>query len=151
MPRTYVNVRTVNVDADSVASALRAGRVVLGNGPFVELTVAGAGPGDTVIVDPGTVTAHLRVIAPGWVDVNRVSVFVNGVEESVYMVRGRDRPLRFDEDVELRVEGPAWVTARADGGGWFAPLSPVPGGIRLSRKPICVCGPLRLEISDPPR
>jgi hypothetical protein len=100
---------------------LRLGRVVVSNGPFIDFTLGGVGVGGT-LVSRGTIRGHIRVVAPSWVDVKSVRVYVNGREDSSYMLRGRERTLRFNEDIEVTINSPSFVIVRVDGN---EPMDPV--------------------------
>ena len=100
---------------------LRLGRVVVSNGPFIDFTLGGIGVGGT-LVSRGTILGHIRVVAPSWVDVKIVRVYVNGREDSSYLLRGRSRTLRFDEDIEVTINSPSFVVVRVEGN---EPMDPV--------------------------
>jgi hypothetical protein len=123
VPRNYVALEPSS-ETDPLAKFLegvRLGRVVVSNGPFIDFTLGGVGVGGTLVAR-GTIRGHVRVVAPSWVDVKRVSVYLNGREDSSYMLRGRDRTLRFDEDIEVTVNSPSFVVVRVDGN---EPMDPV--------------------------
>ena len=123
VPRNFVSLEPSS-ETDPVAKfvdALRMGRVIVSNGPFIDFTLGGVGVGGT-LVSRGTIRGHIRVVAPSWVDVKTVRVYVNGREDSSYMLRGRDRTLRFDEDIEVTINSPSFVIVRADGN---EPMDPV--------------------------
>ena len=79
LPRTYLEVgETANgsmrgLSEDAAMDALREGRAVVTNGPFIELTVNGQGLGREVVTgDTGTIRVDLKVKAVPWVDVRHV-------------------------------------------------------------------------------
>ena len=90
--------------------ALQNGRSFVTNGPFLEFSVGGAGPGHTV--SGGEVAWSLDVATA--TEVDRVEVLVNG--EVAWSGRGLDGPgsRRFEGDLTLPEGG--WVAARAVGG-----------------------------------
>lgn len=90
--------------------ALRSGRSFVTNGPFLEFSVGGAGPGHTV--SGGDVAWSLDVATA--TEVDRVEVLVNG--EVAWSGEGLDGPgsRRFDGDLTLPEGG--WIAARAVGG-----------------------------------
>ena len=91
-------------------AALRNGRSFVTNGPFLDFTVDGAGPGRTV--SGGEVAWSLDVATA--TEVDRVEVLVNG--EVAWSGEGLDGPgsRRFEGDLTLPEGG--WVAARAVGG-----------------------------------
>ena len=90
--------------------ALRNGRSFVTNGPFLDFSVDGAGPGH--IVSGGEVAWSLDVATA--TEVDRVEVLVNG--EVAWSGEGLDGPgsRRFAGDLTLPEGG--WVAARAVGG-----------------------------------
>ena len=96
--------------------ALRSGRTFVTNGPFLEFSVGGAGPG--LVVSGGDVSWSLDVATATGVD--RVEVLVNG--EVAWSEEGLDGPgsRRFEGDLTLPEGG--WVAARAVGGAARWPM-----------------------------
>ncbi|GAA3805270.1 hypothetical protein GCM10022226_26540 [Sphaerisporangium flaviroseum] len=120
--RTYAKVAGP-LTAVSYAEAVRHGRTFATTGPFVELTVDGHEPGDTLDRAPGDrVRVSVRVIGP---EVERLTIrTADGV-----LAEGPPGELT----AELVVGGPTYVLALAEGGphprslfsGVFAHTSPV--------------------------
>jgi len=80
-PRTYVALQAAPApDGLPLAAALRAGRAFVSNGPVLELSVGGRGPGETLGVarGPALVPVRLRVDAPAWMDLASVELWVDG-------------------------------------------------------------------------
>lgn len=77
-PRTYVYAPEGQDVPDAVMSSLRAGRVFVSNGPFLEATIDNRGPGEIVTPTRGTVTLQVRVRAVPWMDVTKLECFVGG-------------------------------------------------------------------------
>ncbi|MBI1290875.1 hypothetical protein GC173_06470 [bacterium] len=65
-------------DLKELTKGIREGRVIVTNGPFMELTVDGQPIGSTVKAKDGSVTMKLKVYTPNWANVSSVSVNVNG-------------------------------------------------------------------------
>ena len=128
--------------AAEVREALRGGKTLSTNGPFVEFTLEGTSIGGRVRRGPGMARGHLRVLAAGWVDVRRVLVLVNGVVDAVYMVRGREGHLRFDEDIEFYVNESGPVSIRVEGDD---PLDAAGMG---PARPLAVTGPIWVDIPE---
>jgi hypothetical protein len=147
MPRTMVRVEA-RADSDPGAAgasaadtpagfeeaafvrALRGGRAYGTTGPLLELTVAGAGLGETVRAAEAEV--QLVIQAAPWVDVARARIYIDG--ELAHETRAaRDDVVRFrhrfarDAFVTAEVEGEAGVdyTARLPGFTPFAFTNPV--------------------------
>jgi hypothetical protein len=135
----------IHADGSGAAAmelALQEGRTVSTNGPFVEFALDGVEIGGTTRRAPGTVRGHVRVLAPAWIDVRRVLIVVNGIVDSVYMVRGNGDSVRFDEDIELFMRNSGFVQVRVEGD---EPILSTPA------RPLAVTSPIRVEISGPAR
>ncbi|MFI5290448.1 MAG: CehA/McbA family metallohydrolase, partial [Polyangia bacterium] len=117
-PRTWLrlpNDRPGDTTGAGLADAIKHGRAIASTGPFVTLTADGGQIGDVVVPHrPGQVAVDLLVDAPGWIEVDRVRVFVNGDLRRDFAVPPGRRPVfhaRFDEPIE----GDSWILALASG------------------------------------
>jgi len=77
-PRTYVYAPEGQDVPDAVMTSLRAGRVFVSNGPFLEATIDNRGPGEIVTPTRGNVTLQVRVRAVPWMDVTTLECWVGG-------------------------------------------------------------------------
>jgi carboxypeptidase family protein len=80
-PRTYVAMPTDDPKAasiDTFRAAMKAGRMIVSCGPFIEFTVSGGRIGDTIKATGGTIEIEARVAAPTWMDVDQIEVVLNG-------------------------------------------------------------------------
>ena len=80
-PRTYVSVPELDLrDSRALIRAIKAGASFVTSGPFLEVELAGGGPGTTVSLanqaDPADIKLAVRVRAPDWMPVDLVEVFV---------------------------------------------------------------------------
>jgi hypothetical protein len=75
-PRTYVYAPDGARDPATILAALRAGRVFVTSGPFLEVSIAGSLPGDRVVAQGGEVLVDVVVRAPAYIDVEELQVFV---------------------------------------------------------------------------
>jgi hypothetical protein len=115
VPRTLVALDRDDpaaFDERAFVGAIRAGRVVVSSGPFVQLEAQGKSIGSTI--DAGEVEIVVRVDAPAWVDVDRVELYRRGeVLRSWSVTPGEARPL------ERRTREPLakgdWIIAVARG------------------------------------
>lgn len=109
LPRTYLQVGSTAdgsmraLDVDAPTEALREGRALVTNGPFVELTINGQGLGRTVVSPDGTIEVSVRVKAVPWVDVKRVVIRRGGRDQKqtpevldTFAVAARDSMVRFE-------------------------------------------------------
>jgi len=77
-PRTYVAVPNddpMQVTEEQIVRALREGRVVVTNGPFVDFKVQGQGPGSLVRAENGKVTIDMKVYAPSWINTYAFNIY----------------------------------------------------------------------------
>ncbi|MCA9574461.1 MAG: CehA/McbA family metallohydrolase [Polyangiales bacterium] len=75
-PRTYVYAPDGPRDPERVLEALRAGRVFVTSGPFLEASIEGQLPGGRVTARDGEVLVDVEVRAPAYIDVEELQVFV---------------------------------------------------------------------------
>jgi hypothetical protein len=85
-----------------VVRAARAGRMVMSNGPFLEVDLSGRGPGETLEGRKGEL--RVRVQCPNWLDVDRIEVLVNGRPSPALAFRRSTHPARFGDGV-VKFEG----------------------------------------------
>ncbi len=112
--RTYVPSSTdqpAEIDHEEVIRNAKAGRMMITNGPFLEVTAADGLPIGATIQGQSYVDLNIRVQAPNWVELDRVQVLVNGrqPEELSFTARKtprmfRDGVVRFEETVRVRLE-----------------------------------------------
>lgn len=65
-------------DLKELTNGIREGRVIVTNGPFIDLKVQGQPIGSTVTAEDSGVEVELNVYSPNWANVSSVSVNVNG-------------------------------------------------------------------------
>ena len=118
--RVYADLRGQPLSVAAFADAIRAGRTLATNGPWVELAVDGHGPGDPVPAAHGQrLAVTVRVEGPG---VERLElVGPDGVLAHAEAGGGAAPAI----DTELEVDGPAWLCAVARGPGHPSVLGPV--------------------------
>jgi hypothetical protein len=171
-PRTMVNVDpTATVDHDpapsdpmAVVAAIKKGHAVVTTGPIIEMSLAGARPGDELATTEDPISGHLRIRAAPWIDVTRVDIVVGHVggtwsipqtfevakrplqtgPEAGTVEEAADRTIRFDRDIEVSI-GPdnGWVQVVARGDRRMddvLPFMPVPplgftNPVYVTRKP----------------
>ena len=125
---TYVRSETddpARLDPRALASAARAGRMVVSNGPFLDVTLDGLPPGsDVPALDRSPLRLTARVWCPPWFDVDRVQVLINGHPEKPLNFTRRaaspgfldaPRALRFEREIPLEMKADAHVIVVAVG------------------------------------
>ncbi len=123
-PRTWLrlaNDRPGDTTGAALADAIRNGRAVASTGPFITFTADGAQIGDVVAPKiPGRVTVAITVDAPGWITVDTVHVYVDGVEKHKFTVTPGQRPV-FQTSFVEPFTSDGWIVVQATGA---TPLPP---------------------------
>jgi hypothetical protein len=105
--RTYAHVGTGPTSWASWTEAVRSGRTSTSSGPFIDLSVEGAGLGEEIAIGSGA-SLEVRATASCMAPLDRLELVYNGrVVEATTDVRG-------DRSLELK------ATIRASRGGWIA-------------------------------
>ena len=93
------------IDPMGMVHASEQGRLVMSNGPYLEVTYQSADGGESIVsgqdlvAKSGKVSAHVRVQCPNWFDVDTVVVIINGkVEEKLRFTRDQNADM-FSDDV----------------------------------------------------
>jgi hypothetical protein len=123
--RTYVPSSTDNppeINPQEIIRNSKAGRMMITNGPFLEVTTADGLPIGSTIISEGYVDLKIRVQAPNWIDVDRVQVLVNARQPEPYTFRKATHPamfrsgvVRFDETVRVHLQQDAHLIVVAAG------------------------------------
>jgi hypothetical protein len=140
--RTYIRCddhEVGHIDVAAAVDSFLAGRVLVSYGLLVEMTVAGKyRAGDVAQVAGEELEIELRILAPGWIEANRIQLYANGElirEEPVDSARSVSAGIKFQgtwrwprprHDVHLvavatgpGVSGLYWPTAKP-----YQPTSP---------------------------
>lgn len=127
-PRTWVFAARDDAGGfspDSLAAALRSGRVVVSSGPFVALRVNDVPVGGTAVPRGRGVLVSVRVEAAPWVEVTRVRIRVNGREALAAAPTARPpETVRLEMQAPLPIEGDAAVWAEVEGSAPLPVLDP---------------------------
>ncbi len=122
-PRTYVWVKGGDPsDVKALIQSLKKGRAMVTNGPMLEATVNGLGPGETAVVPPGKFLVSVQVQAPPWMDVSYIEAFANGkkvVEQEIGQeFSDQDTPpvIRFNGELEIPMEKEGFIVIMVKGG-----------------------------------
>lgn len=128
VPRTYVRVvddRPASVDAAALLASLRRQHVIGTSGPWLDVSLEGAGPGDLWAGDAGTLRVGVK--AARWVPVSELRVRVDGR----LVHRGPIAPDR-EEVLPLRFTADAVVTVEVEGEPSQIFEALLPGGVPLA-------------------
>jgi len=157
-PRTMVSVdpgasrgaEDTKIDPLAVVAQIKKGHATVTSGPILELSLAGAHPGDEIMTTDDVIHGHLRIRAAPWIDVTHVEVVVGQIGGTYHVAQSfdvqsrptqtgpepgtleeaEDRTIRFDRDIDIPV-GPdnGWVQILARGDRRMddvLPFMPVP-------------------------
>ena len=111
----------VAVELPTLLGDYRQGRSFATYGPFVELTVDGAGPGETAELDD-TGELSIRVQSPLWYDVSRVEILRNGRTEFVFDVDSDDPDFRVEVPNDKIVNVEATLPIAPDEDSWYVAI-----------------------------
>ena len=138
-PRNCIRVRDdkhPGLTPDDVIEGLGLGRVLVTSGPWLEVSLAGRGPGETVDLGDAPPTLEILADAASWVPVNRVHIVVNGRTQTTMDVRSL--PARLKVPLELS-NAVSYIMVIADGD---APLPPVAGELGVPQRSFAFTNPL---------
>lgn len=99
---TYINTpndQPENIDAVELARRVKEGRMVLTNGPFMDVRVNGAMPGEEISVNDGRVNVSIKVFHANWCKINAVQLLINGKAEKAFHFSKEKNPDLFKDDV----------------------------------------------------
>jgi len=170
LARTYLKANPANeVDAfgnvavEGVLAALQSGAAVASTGPFLDVDVAGAGPGQVAVAGPvAAVTLNLNLWRTDWLPVDEIRVIVNGVQAltvapASLAPSGADPRLSTGQvQVPIPSNGKdSWIVVEAGvplatTGPYLAqnPLAPVWSAIMRGIYPIAVTNPIFVKVTS---
>jgi len=100
--RTYVPSSTDepgNIDPQEIIRNAKAGRMMITNGPFLEVSTKDGLPIGSTISSEGSVDLRIRVQAPDWLDVDRVQIMLSGRQPKEYNFTRKQHPDMFKNTV----------------------------------------------------
>jgi hypothetical protein len=128
--RTYVpsstdepsEIKHSEIKHEEIIRNSKAGRMMITNGPFLEVRAADGQPIGSSMISAGGVTLHVKVQAPNWMDIDRVQVLVNSRQPAEYNFRRathahmfRDGVLKFESDIAVKLQRDAHLIVVAAG------------------------------------
>jgi hypothetical protein len=130
-----------HLDPWDVARAIKRGHVVMSNGPFMEVSINGALPGDNTRAIDGKVGVKIKVQQASWSRIDRVQILVNGRQVPAGNFSRdktpdafRDGVVQFEREVPLQLPADSHVIVIAAGenetigrlaGGRFGQANPM--------------------------
>lgn len=139
--RNYVKCSTDNpalIDEMEIVRESKKGRIVMTNGPFLDVSFEGALPGDEIRLQGGRGKLKVRVETANWLNIDRVQVLVNGRPDPKLNFTRETHPAAFGEG-PVRFQGEIEVELAKD-----AHLIVVAAGLKYT------IGPVMGQRSDPP-
>ena len=137
-PRNCVRVANdqhPGLTPDGLAEGLRLGRVFVTSGPWLEVSLAGRGPGELAELDL-VPPLEISVDAASWVSVDRVRIVVNG--HTVTTLATPSLPAHFQVPLELS-GSVSYIMVVAEGD---APLPSVAGELSAPQRSFAFTNPL---------
>ncbi len=112
--RTYVPSSTDSpgeIDPTEIIRNAKAGRMMITNGPFLEVTTGDESPIGSTVQASGYIDLDIRVQTPNWLTVDRVQILVSGRALERYNFTAernpdmfRDGVLRFEEKIRVELQ-----------------------------------------------
>ena len=123
--RTYVPSSTdqpSQIDHQEVIRNSKAGRMMITNGPFLQLETSDGMPIGSQVVSEGSIDLKVKVQTANWLEIDRVQVLVNGRQHPKYnYTRARDPskfkhyPVVFEETLRIELQEDAHLIVVATG------------------------------------
>ena len=146
------------IDSMEMVRAAERGRLVMSNGPYLEVTAHETGKSEQVVAGQdlkatsGKLTLKVRVQCPNWLDVNRVFVLVNGRIHSAHDYSREKTPdafrsgvVKFDRTLDLELKQDSHIIVAA--GNSTGKLSSIYGSDKEKTKPAAMTNPIFVDIN----
>ena len=98
--RTYVPSSADSpgdIDPAEIIRNSKAGRMMITNGPFLEVETGDGLPIGSTVIAEGKIDLRVKVQTPNWMEIDRVQVLVNGRQPEEYDYRRADSPSMFPD------------------------------------------------------
>jgi hypothetical protein len=153
--RTYVPSSTDEpgqIDPQEIIRNAKAGRMVITNGPYLEVSTRDGLPIGSTVVAEGGIELRIRIQAPEWMDVDRVQIMVSGRQPKEYNFTRKQHPamfrqgvLRFEQTVRVALQRDEHLIVAATGEG--ADLSKGWGRNPYGRmRPVAFTNPIYVDV-----
>ncbi|MDB5341553.1 MAG: hypothetical protein JWN70_7172 [Planctomycetaceae bacterium] len=143
-----------------IVAATTQGRVIMSNGPFLEVKLNEAGKTDSItagqdlLATSGKLQLLVRVQTPNWFDIDHVFVLVNGqLVDSLDFTREK-HPERFTKEGSVKFDQRLELTLPQDGhvivvaAGENSTLSKVMGPTHGNVRPVAVSNPMFVDVNQ---
>jgi hypothetical protein len=152
--RNYVRCDTEiagDIDPLDIVRHSKKGHIVMSNGPFLEVSLNKALPGDEIKLKKGKNLLSMRVQCPNWFDIDRVQVLLNGGPDpklnftrATHPALFRSGPVKFEHKVDLALKKDAHVIVVATGES--SELGEVMGPFWGRQNPTAVSNPIFIDV-----
>ncbi len=122
-PRTYVYVENDNpeiVTSTEITRSIRNHQATLSRGPFLEVFANGNPIGST-LKNTKEVNLKIKLQAPSWVEVNQLTIVVNG--KNIERIPVEMKNLSFELEKKLNLEKDSWIVVYAKGDRSMFPVA----------------------------
>jgi len=140
-----------DIDPLEIVRQSKKGRIIMSSGPYMEVRLNGALPGDDLALPKGNGTLHVRVQCPNWFDIDRVQVLVNGRPDPKLNFTRKDHPqlfgtgvVKFDQKLDLALQKDAHVIVVAV--GEESTLGEVMGPSWGRQNPVAISNPIFVDV-----
>ncbi|MFO0918014.1 MAG: CehA/McbA family metallohydrolase [Planctomycetaceae bacterium] len=145
------------IDPQEMQLAAKEGRLVMSNGPFLQVAAAETGSanwvamGQDLAAPSQQVSLKVRVQCPNWLDVDRVFLLVNGRASPQHQFSREKTPevfhggvVKFEQELTVTLTGDAHliVAAGDDGGNLVSVMGPEMG----NSEPAAVSNPIFVDV-----
>jgi hypothetical protein len=123
--RTYIPSSTDEpsaIDYREIVRNSKAGRMMITNGPFLQVTVDDGSPIGSTVSKGGSVNLKVKVQTPNWFDIDRVQVLVNGRQQKdcnytreTHPAMFKDGLVKFDQTIPVKLREDAHLIVVAMG------------------------------------
>ncbi len=149
------------IDHMEMVHASEEGRLVMSNGPFLEVlattpnNAANVTFGQDILALSGEVELHIRVQCPNWHDIDTVCVLVNGAAQKRLIFSRNSNPnmfnsdqtaLKFDQKISVQLKQDSHLVVVT--GNTKTTLGPVMGPEGGNQHPAAVGNPIFVDIDD---
>jgi hypothetical protein len=140
-----------DIDPLDIVRQSKKGRIIMSTGPYLEVKLNDALPGDDLGLPKGQGTLHVRVQCPNWFDIDRVQVLVNGRPDPKLNFTRKthaklfgDGNVKFDQKLEVKLEKDAHIIVVAV--GEEATLGDVMGPFWGRQNPAALSNPIFVDV-----
>lgn len=123
--RTYIPSSTDEpsaIDYREIIRNSKAGRMMITNGPFLQVTVDDGSPIGSTVSKEGLVNLKVKVQTPNWFDIDRVQILVNGRQQKdcnytreTHPAMFKDGVVKFDQTIPVKLREDAHLIVVAIG------------------------------------